>query len=70
MENEAPARWRKPPGTATPSTPGKRASPRLYRSVKQFCTGARMGTLQFRPFMKSSLTFDTDALKLQEGAEE
>ena len=70
METEAPARWRKPLGTATPSTLGKRASPRLYRSVKQFRTGARMGPLHFRPFMKSSLTSNTNALKLQEGAEE
>ena len=31
VENEAPARWRKPPETATPSTLDKRASPRLYR---------------------------------------
>ena len=29
-ETEAPALWRKPPETATPSTLDKRASPRLY----------------------------------------
>ena len=30
VETEAPALWRKPPETATPSTLDKRASPRLY----------------------------------------
>ena len=30
MENEAPARWRKPPESALPSTLDKRATPRLY----------------------------------------
>ena len=43
VENEAPARWRKPPETATPSTLDKRASPRLYwlvwrdKDFKDFC---------------------------------
>ena len=31
VENEAPARSRKPQETATPTTLDKRASPRLYR---------------------------------------
>ena len=33
VESEAPARWRMPPETATPSTLDKRASPRLYTLV-------------------------------------
>ena len=39
METEAPALWRKPPETATPSTLDKRASPRLYLTS----SGARRG---------------------------
>ena len=43
VETEAPALWRKPPETATPSTLDKRASPRLYwlvwcdKDFEDFC---------------------------------
>ena len=35
VETEAPALWRKPPETATPSTLDKRTSPRLYYLIKR-----------------------------------
>lgn len=43
-ETEAPVLWRQPSATATPSTPDKRASPRLYSTVRQNGGGDDAGT--------------------------
>ena len=51
METEAPALWRKPSATATPSTLDKRASPRLYCLIRReaICKMRLMTVLQHAP---------------------